>query len=74
MAEILIGFGILFIGMDMMGSGLKPLADLPAFSNIMVSLENPVLAMLVGLGLTTIVQSSSASIGLLQALKLGKAY
>ena len=68
MAEILIGFGILFIGMDMMGSGLKPLADLPAFSNIMVSLENPVLAMLVGLGLTTIVQSSSASIGLLQAL------
>ncbi len=68
MAEILIGFGILFIGMDMMGSGLKPLADLPAFTNIMINLENPALAMLVGLGLTTIVQSSSASIGLLQAL------
>ncbi|WP_353092768.1 Na/Pi cotransporter family protein [Tissierella praeacuta] len=68
MAEILIGFGILFVGMDMMGSGLKPLADLPAFANIMVRLNNPILGMLVGLGLTTIVQSSSASIGLLQAL------
>ncbi|HCO18164.1 MAG TPA: sodium-dependent phosphate transporter, partial [Tissierellales bacterium] len=68
MSEILIGFGILFIGMDMMGDGLKPLANLPAFTNIMSSLNNPILGMLVGLGLTTIVQSSSASIGLLQAL------
>lgn len=67
-AEIFIGFGVLFIGMDMMGSGLKPLAQFPAFSNIMTSLNNPVLGMLVGLGLTTLVQSSSASIGLLQAL------
>ncbi len=68
MAEILIGFGILFIGMDMMGSGLKPLASMPVFTNIMISLKNPIIGMLVGLGLTTIVQSSSASIGLLQAL------
>lgn len=67
-AEILIGFGILFIGMDMMGNGLGPLAEIPAFSNVMMSLNNPVLGMLVGLGLTTLVQSSSASIGLLQAL------
>lgn len=67
-AEILIGFGILFIGMDMMGDGLKPLAEMPAFTKIMLSLNNPILGMLVGLGLTTIVQSSSASIGLLQAL------
>lgn len=67
-AEVLIGFGILFIGMDMMGGGLKPLASLPEFSEIMTSLNNPVLGMLVGLGMTTIVQSSSASIGLLQAL------
>jgi phosphate:Na+ symporter len=66
-SEILIGFGILFIGMDMMGDGLKPLAQLPAFTNVMTSLNNPFLGMLVGLGLTTIVQSSSASIGLLQA-------
>jgi len=67
-AEILIGFGILFMGMDMMGSGLKPLADMPVFTNIMISLKNPILGMLVGLGLTAIIQSSSASIGLLQAL------
>lgn len=68
MAEILIGFGILFMGMDMMGNGLKPLADMPVFTNIMISLKNPVLGMLVGLGLTAIIQSSSASVGLLQAL------
>ena len=67
-AEILIGFGILFIGMDMMSSGLKPLASSPAFSDVIVKLNNPFLAMLVGLALTTIVQSSSASIGLIQAL------
>jgi phosphate:Na+ symporter len=67
-SEILIGFGILFIGMDMMSAGLKPLANSPVFSDIMVRLNNPILAALVGLGLTTIVQSSSASIGLLQAL------
>lgn len=67
-AEILIGFGILFVGMDMMSSGLKPLANSPIFSNVIVKLNNPILAMLVGMALTTIVQSSSASIGLLQAL------
>ena len=66
--EILIGFGILFIGMNMMGEGLKPLADAPVFAKVIVSLENPILGMVVGLLLTTIVQSSSASIGLLQAL------
>ncbi len=67
-AEVMIGFGILFIGMNMMGDGLKPLAQSPTFSKIIISLKNPILGMLVGLGLTTVVQSSSASIGLLQAL------
>ena len=67
-AEILIGFGILFIGMDMMGKGLKPLAELEAFSSIMSNLKNPFLGALAGLLLTTVLQSSSASIGLLQAL------
>lgn len=66
--EILIGFGILFIGMNMMGEGLKPLADAPAFAKVIIGLENPFIGMLVGLLLTTVVQSSSASIGLLQAL------
>ena len=67
-AEVIIGFGILFIGMDMMSTGLKPLANSPAFSEIILKLNNPFLAMLVGVALTTIVQSSSASIGLIQAL------
>ena len=68
LAEIMIGLGILFIGMDMMGTGLKPLAKSSVFSNILISLKDPFLGILVGLGLTTVVQSSSASIGLLQAL------
>ena len=68
-AEVLIGFGILFIGMNMMGDGLKPLADSPVFADLIIGLENnPLLGMMVGLILTTVVQSSSASIGLLQAL------
>ena len=66
--EILIGIGILFIGMDMMGSGLEPLAELPVFSKIMSGLNNPMLGILVGALLTTVLQSSSAATGLLQAL------
>lgn len=68
LAEVLIGFGVLFIGMDMMGNGLKPLAGNPVLSNIMSSLNDPFLGVLVGFGLTTLIQSSSASIGLLQTL------
>ncbi len=68
LAEIFIGFGILFMGMDMMSGGLAPLADNQSFKDIMVNLNNPILGVIVGLGLTTILQSSSASIGLLQAL------
>lgn len=68
LAEIIIGFGILFIGMDIMGGSLAPLANNPKFASIMTNLNDPFLGVLVGLGLTTILQSSSASIGLLQAL------
>lgn len=67
-AEILIGFGLLFMGMDMMGNSLAPLSKNPAFKNVILSLNDPFLGVLVGLGLTTILQSSSASIGILQAL------
>lgn len=67
-AEIMIGFGILFIGMDFMSNHLKPLSKSQTFSDILKSLNNPFLGILVGFGLTTIVQSSSASIGLLLAL------
>lgn len=67
-AEILIGFGVLFIGMDFMGDYLKPLGEYEAFKNILISLKNPVLGIIVGIGLTAILQSSSASMGLLLAL------
>lgn len=67
-ADILTGVGILFIGMDMMGAGLVLLSIYPQFGEFMASLNNPVVALLVGLVFTTVVQSSSASVGLLQAL------
>lgn len=66
-AEVLIGVGILFIGMGMMGDGLAPLASSAKFTKFMTSLDNPILGMMAGFILTTLVQSSSASIGLLQA-------
>lgn len=68
LAEILIGFGILFVGMDFMSNALAPLSDSPTFVDLVKSLDNPVIGLLVGFGLTTILQSSSASIGLLLAL------
>lgn len=67
-ANIMIGFGILFLGMGLLSSGLAPLAETKAFADLMVRLENPFLAMLMGFVLTTSVQSSSAAIGILQAL------
>ncbi|MDO5037732.1 MAG: Na/Pi cotransporter family protein [Tissierellia bacterium] len=67
-AQILVGFGILFIGLDMMSKGLAPLADKPWFSSFLLQLQNPLLATLAGFAMTTALQSSSASIGILQAL------
>ncbi|WP_099188798.1 Na/Pi cotransporter family protein [Tepidibacter mesophilus] len=68
-AEILIGFGILFIGMDFMKDAVKPLREVKAFTDALVSFgHNPFLGILMGFGLTVIVQSSSASMGILLAL------
>lgn len=67
-ADILIGFGILFIGMSIMESAVAPLADLPQFAQLFVAISNPVLGVLVGAAVTAIIQSSSASVGILQAL------
>lgn len=67
-AMIFIGLGILFTGMEFMKDGLAPLGELQAFQDLLISLNNPLLGLLVGLGITTLVQSSSASIGILQAL------
>ena len=67
-ADILIGFGVLFIGMATMESSVAPLADMPQFSQIFAAISNPILGVLVGAGVTAIIQSSSASVGILQAL------
>ena len=67
-ATIMIGFAVLMFGMDTMSNAVKPLADIPEFTNLLLMFSNPILGMLVGLILTAIIQSSSASIGILQAL------
>ncbi len=67
-ALILIGFAILMNGMDMMSAAVKPLRDVPEFTSILTRFSNPIMGMLAGLILTAIVQSSSASVGILQAL------
>ncbi|MBQ8166931.1 MAG: Na/Pi cotransporter family protein, partial [Lachnospiraceae bacterium] len=65
---ILLGFAVLMFGMDAMSSAVKPLAEVDAFTNILIMFENPILGMIAGLVLTAIIQSSSASVGILQAL------
>ncbi|MCM1128081.1 MAG: Na/Pi cotransporter family protein [Lachnospiraceae bacterium] len=67
-ASVMIGFAVLMFGMETMSGAVKPLADLPEFTNILLVFSNPVLGMLVGLIITAIIQSSGASIGILQAL------
>ena len=66
--EIFAGLGILFIGMDMMGSAMKPLAESEKFVSLLTTFENPILGILAGTVFTAIIQSSSASVGILQAL------
>ena len=65
---ILLGFAILMFGMETMSSSVSGLADNPSFTGLMTAFENPVLGMAVGAVLTAIIQSSSASVGILQAL------
>ncbi len=65
---ILIGFAILMTGMDNMSAAVKPLANVPEFTNILLMFSNPILGMIAGMILTAIIQSSSASVGILQAL------
>ena len=68
--KILVGFAILMYGMDGMSTAVEPLADVPEFTNILTMFSNPILGMLAGLILTAIIQSSSASVGILQALSV----
>ncbi len=67
---IMIGFAILMFGMDTMSAAVKPLADVPQFTHILTMFSNPILGMLAGAILTAVIQSSSASVGILQALCL----
>ncbi len=66
--NILLGFTILMFGMDTMSNAVKPLADVPEFTNILIRFSNPVLGLIAGAILTAVIQSSSASVGILQAL------
>jgi len=67
--ELILGFGLLFMGMNYMSDAMKPLRDVPEFTQFMVDLQhNPILGVFAGFILTAVVQSSSATIGILQAL------
>lgn len=66
--NILVGFAILMFGMDTMSGAVAPLAENEKFTSILTMFSNPILGMLAGLVLTAVIQSSSASVGILQAL------
>lgn len=66
--KIMIGFALLMYGMDAMSSSVAPLAEVPQFASILTAFSNPLLGMLAGMLFTAIIQSSSASVGILQAL------
>lgn len=72
--EIMVGFAVLMFGMEMMSGAVEPLADVPEFTNVLTMFHNPILGVLVGAGLTAIIQSSSASVGILQALSVTGAF
>lgn len=67
---IFIGFAILISGMTMMSSSVEPLAESPVFMDILVKFKNPLLGLVLGTIITAVIQSSSASVGILQALAL----
>ena len=68
--RILIGFAILMSGMEMMKNSVSPLAEMPGFADLLTAFNNPLLGVLVGAVFTGVIQSSAASVGILQALAL----
>jgi len=68
--SVCVGFAILMTGMTMMSGSVKPLADLPQFKEVLTILDNPIIAILVGAGITALIQSSAASLGILQSLAI----
>lgn len=67
-AQIMVGFAVLMFGMTTMSDAVKPLSQSPAFADLMMMFSNPILGTLVGVALTAIIQSSSATIGMVQVL------
>ena len=65
---IFIGFAVLMFGMELMSDAVEPLADMPEFASVLTAFKNPILGVIVGALLTAVIQSSSASVGILQAL------
>ena len=72
--EILLGFAILMSGMETMSDAVKPLKDVPEFTSILTMFDNPIMGILAGAVLTAVIQSSSASVGILQALSVTGAF
>ncbi|MGN0482080.1 MAG: Na/Pi cotransporter family protein [Lachnospiraceae bacterium] len=72
--EIMLGFSVLMYGMEAMSGAVEPLADVPEFTNILTMFQNPILGIAVGALLTAVIQSSSASVGILQALSVTGAF
>lgn len=72
--EILLGFTVLMYGMQAMSGAVEPLADVPEFTNLLTMFNNPVFGVAAGALLTAIIQSSSASVGILQALSVTGAF
>lgn len=68
---VLIGFAILMFGMEVMTEAMSPLADMPEFTHVLTAFANPILGVIVGTIVTAVIQSSAASIGILQALSIG---
>lgn len=68
LGEILVGFGVLFTGLQVMEGAVSGLKDVPEFRQVFAVLTNPILGVLAGAGITAIIQSSSASVGILQAV------
>lgn len=66
--QIVLGLGLLFIGMNTMSSAVEPLKDLPEFQSVFTAFSNPLLGVAVGAAVTALLQSSSASMGILQAI------
>ncbi len=66
--NIMVGFAVLMYGMKMMGDAVSPLADMPEFQNLLVAFNNPIFGVFIGALVTGIIQSSAASVGILQTL------